>query len=94
MSEDAFESIKKIAKRLKSGTKLKQAIADKISEEYLETQLKEEFQINLEEVKNGFVASGYSLFDFIRLYFNLTNHNLRIQRHCFETHYQRYGTRQ
>lgn len=68
MSEDAFESIKKIAKRLKSGTKLKQAIADKISEEYLETQLKEEFQINLEEVKNGFVASGYSLFDFILNY--------------------------
>lgn len=68
MNEDAFESIKKIAKRVKSGTKLKQAVADKISEEYLETQLKEEFQINLEEVKNGFVASGYSLFDFILNY--------------------------
>lgn len=68
MSEETLESIKKIAKRLKSGIKLKQPVADKISEEYLNTQIEEEFQINLEEVKNGFVASGYSLFDFIMNY--------------------------
>ena len=34
----------------------------------METQIEEEIQINLEEVKNGFVASSYNLFDFIMNY--------------------------
>ena len=50
-NEDAFASIKKIAKRVKAGVKMKQPIADKISSEYLQTQIEEEIQINLEEVK-------------------------------------------
>lgn len=66
--EDAFASILKIAKRVKAGVNLKRPVADKISGEYLETQIKEEIQINLEEVKNGFVASGYNLFDFVMNY--------------------------
>lgn len=73
VDEDAFESIKKIAKRLKSGTKLKQPIAEKISEEYLETQVEEEVLINLDEVKNSFVASGNNLFDFVINYNFLKN---------------------
>jgi hypothetical protein len=67
-NEDAFESIKKIAENQKSGVKLKQSIADKISSGYLETQIEEEAQINLEEIKNGFIASSYSLFDFVLNY--------------------------
>lgn len=63
--EDAFASIVKIAKRVNSGINLKRPVAEKISSEYLETQIEEEIQINLEEVKNGFVASGNNLFDFI-----------------------------
>jgi hypothetical protein len=63
--EEAFTSIIKIAKRVKSGIKFNHPIAEKISHEYLETQIEEEIQINLEEVKNGFVASGYNLFDFV-----------------------------
>jgi hypothetical protein len=66
--QEAFSSIQKIAKRMKLGNKLKQPIADKISDEYLETQIKEEIQINLEEVKNSFVASSYNLFDFVMNY--------------------------
>jgi hypothetical protein len=66
--EDAFASIIKIAKRMKSGIHLKRLLAEKISSEYLETHIEEEIQINLEEVKNGFVASGYNLFDFILNY--------------------------
>ena len=66
--EEAFASIHKIAKRLKTGIKLKQPVAEKISDEYLETQIEEEIQINLEEVKNGFVAGSYNLFDFILNY--------------------------
>lgn len=64
-NEDAFASIQKIAKRVKAGVKLRQPVADKISSEYLQTQIEEEIQINLEEVKNGFMASGYALFDFV-----------------------------
>lgn len=67
-SEEAFASIKKIAQRQKSGIKLSQPVADKISDEYLETQIEEEIQINLEEVKNGFVAGSYNLFDFVMNY--------------------------
>lgn len=63
--EEAFASIVKIAKRVNSGINLKRPVAEKISSEYLETQIEEEIQINLEEVKNGFVASGNNLFDFI-----------------------------
>lgn len=66
--DDAYESIKKIAKRVKTGVHLKRPIAEKISSEYLETQEQEEVQINLEEVKNGFIASSYDLFDFLMNY--------------------------
>ena len=43
-------------------------LAEKISDEYLNTQIEEEIQINLEEVKNGFVASSYNLLDFVSGY--------------------------
>jgi hypothetical protein len=66
--EEAHESIRKIAKRMQSGVVLKRPIAEKISSEYLETQTEEEIQINLEEVKNGFVASSHNLFDFLMNY--------------------------
>ncbi len=66
--EEAFASIIKIARKVKTGTKLKRLVAEKISSVYLETQTEEEVQINLEEVKNGFVASSYNLFDFILNY--------------------------
>jgi len=67
-AEEAFDSIRKIAKKINSGVKILRPVAEKISEEYLETQIEEEIQINLEEVKNGFVASGYTLFDFVLNY--------------------------
>lgn len=66
--EEAFASILKIAKRVKAGVSVKRPVAEKISSEYLETQIEEEIQINLEEVKNGFVASSYNLFDFLMNY--------------------------
>ncbi|MDD2244737.1 MAG: hypothetical protein PHR13_09030 [Dysgonamonadaceae bacterium] len=68
IDEDAFESIVKIAKRVNSGIYFKRPVAEKISDEYLETQTEEEILISLEEVKNGFVASGHNLFDFVMNY--------------------------
>jgi hypothetical protein len=66
--EEAFASIVKIAKRVKAGVNLQRPIAEKISNEYLDTLTEEEIQINLEEVKNGFVASSYNLFEFVMSY--------------------------
>lgn len=63
--EDVYPSILKIAKQLNSGVKFSLPLADKISSEYLQTQIEEEIQINLEEIKNGFVASSYNLLDFV-----------------------------
>lgn len=66
--EEAFLSIVKIARRINSGLRFKRPVAEKISGEFLETQTEEEILINLEEVKNSFVASGYHLFDFVMNY--------------------------
>ena len=82
--EEAFVSIKKIAERKKIGEKLKQPIAERISDEYLETQIVEEIQINLEEVKNGFVAGSNNLFDFV-MNFNfskMVSFEVRVTIYC------------
>lgn len=65
VDNDALDIIRKVAKRMRSNVKSNQPLAEGISDEYLETQVQEEVQINLDEVKNGFLASGYDLFDFI-----------------------------
>ena len=62
---DALNIIRKVAKGKHSNVKTNQPMAEGISDEYLETQVQEEIQINLDEVKNGFLASGNNLFDFI-----------------------------
>lgn len=66
--EVAFQSITKIARRVNTGVRFKRPVAEKISGEYLVTQTEEEILINLEEVKNGFVASSHNLFDFTMNY--------------------------
>lgn len=65
VDNEALDVIRKVAKRMRSNVKSNQPLAEGISDEYLETQVQEEVQINLDEVKNGFLASGHNLFDFI-----------------------------
>lgn len=65
---DILDLVGKISKKLRSGVKVSQSLAGSISDEYLETQVEEEYQINLDEVKNGFLAGGNNLFDFILNY--------------------------
>lgn len=62
---DAVEVIRKVAKRIKTSVKTTQPLAGSISDEYLETRIEEEIQINLDEVKNSFLAGSANLFDFI-----------------------------
>lgn len=65
---EAYTSILRIAKRVKSLVKIKLPLAGSLSSEYLQPNIEEEIQINLEEVKNSFIASGNNLFDFIMNY--------------------------
>lgn len=65
---EAYTSILRIAKRIKSLVKIKLPLAGKISSEYLQPNIEEEIQINFEEVRNSFIASGNNLFDFILAY--------------------------
>lgn len=66
-TDEAYQSILKIGKKLKNGNK-NIAIAAAIEDSYLVTETEEEIFINLEEVKNGFLASGNNLFDFVQSY--------------------------
>lgn len=66
--DDALESIRKVYLRvMKNGGKVKK-IAENIAGDYLLTQTTEEIFINLEEVKNSFMASGSDLFTFVMSY--------------------------
>lgn len=65
---DAYTSILKVAKKIRSAVKLKLPLAGAISSEYLNPTTEEEIQINLEEVRYSFLASGNNLFDFVLSY--------------------------
>jgi len=65
---DVYTSILKISKKIHSDVKISLPLAEKLTDDYLKPQIEEEIQINLEEVKNGFVASSYNLLDFVSAY--------------------------
>ncbi|MFN4764577.1 hypothetical protein ACKGJN_15715 [Gillisia sp. Q332] len=64
-TDEAFEAIKKIGSRIKTKAEIKIPVAENISRDQLDTQIKEEVLINLEEVKNNFMATGNNLFSFL-----------------------------
>lgn len=67
-NDEASQSIKKVAAKQKITKSIKAHLAPNISEAYLNSITEEEIQINLEEVRNGFLASGQQLFDFVLAY--------------------------
>lgn len=67
-TDAAQESIKKIVLKLKPGNKPKLPVAEGISTDYLQTEEEREIFINLEELRNGFQASGNHLYQFIMQY--------------------------
>ena len=67
-TDAARESIKKVAQKLKPGNKQKLPVAEGISTDYLKTEEEKEIFINLEELRNGFQASGSHLYQFIMQY--------------------------
>lgn len=67
-TDEAFLGIKRISSRIKTKAEIKIPIAENISRDQLDTQIQEEVLINLEEVKNNFMATGNNLFSFILNY--------------------------
>jgi hypothetical protein len=66
--DEARLVIEKVAARLKVNKVRGLPIADKISEEQLLVETEDEIFINLEEIKQGFIASGHHLYNFIMNY--------------------------
>lgn len=67
-TDEVFETIKGIAGRIQTKAQIKIPVADNISQDQLDTQIEEGILINLEEVKNKFMAGGNNLFDFLLNY--------------------------
>lgn len=67
-TDPARDVIEKVNRKLKVGLRPRLPSAEHIATEYIEGHVEEEIHINLEEVKNGFEASGHHLFDFVMRY--------------------------
>jgi hypothetical protein len=67
-NEKVFDAIKRIAKNYKDRKQFKPEIAERISTELLEGTIEEEVMINLDEVRNQFLATSDHLFNFIMNY--------------------------
>ena len=67
-NERAFEAIKRVANNHRYRKLFKRELADGISDEFLEDNIEEEIMINLEELRNHFLATSDNLFNFIANY--------------------------
>jgi hypothetical protein len=67
-TDAAQDSLKKIVLKLTPGNKPKLPVAEEFSSDYLVTEEEREIFINLDELKNGFQASGNHLYQFIMQY--------------------------
>jgi hypothetical protein len=63
--EIAFSIIKKVVQRNLDKLNYTPLIAENISDEYLENSIEKEVEINLENVRNRFIATSDNLFNFI-----------------------------
>lgn len=67
-TDDGHQLVKKLAGKLKVDRRAGLPVADRISEDQLVTETEDEIFINLEEIKQGFMASGHHLFNYIMNY--------------------------
>jgi len=83
-SETTFEIIKRVADRFRNRVKIEIPVADSIADAFLENNEEEQIMIDLEAVKNQFVASSDDLFNFILNYdFHIPiNFEQRITIYC------------
>lgn len=67
-TDEGYQSIRKIQARLKKPNLHKLPVAEMIAGHHLQTQTETEIFINLQEIRNGFNASGNNLYDYIMSY--------------------------
>jgi hypothetical protein len=67
-SDDCGALIKKVANRMNLDKKAARPVAEAIAEDLLHTESEDEIYINLEEIKQGFLASGHHLFAYVMQY--------------------------
>ncbi|KAA8483124.1 hypothetical protein BDE36_3757 [Arcticibacter tournemirensis] len=68
VDDASLELIRKVQARSRSGQRIRQSVADTNLQDYLETGAELVSQVNLEEVKNSFLAGSNNLFDFLESY--------------------------
>jgi hypothetical protein len=67
-TDEARNSIEKVAFKLKQGKRNALPVAEGISDAYLQTETEEEIFINLQAMRNGFAASNKNLYQFVMEY--------------------------
>jgi uncharacterized protein YqiB (DUF1249 family) len=67
-TDDGSQLIRKVQAKIKKPNMNKMPVAEMISDHHLQTQTEEEIFINLQEIRNGFVASGNNLYNYIMNY--------------------------
>lgn len=67
-TDEARNSIEKVALKLKQGKRNALPVAEGISDAYLQTETEEEIFINLQAMRNGFAASNKNLYKFVMEY--------------------------
>jgi hypothetical protein len=67
-TDEARNSIEKVAFKLKQGKRNALPVAEGISDAYLQTETEEEIFINLQAMRNGFAASNKNLYKFVMEY--------------------------
>lgn len=67
-TDEGRDIIDKAIRKFKTENKPVIQLSEIISDNYLQTEVEQEYFINIEEVKRGFIASGNHLFDFIMSY--------------------------
>jgi len=66
--DEALDAIKKVISRNRSGNRSVIPLSDNNLSDYLQLDIEEVEQINLEAVKNSFLAGSNNLFDFLQTY--------------------------
>lgn len=67
-TDEGNQSVRKVADKLKQAKRPSMAVAESIASDDLLPQTEEEVYIDLEEIRNGFTASGRHLYNYIMQY--------------------------
>ncbi len=67
-SDEGLRALRSLSSRLRKGIAIKRHKAEPLAQEYLNSEPKINEDLNTDEIKNAFLASGVDLYSFIRDY--------------------------